>query len=1158
MASLGELMVIITGNADGLKAALAEGSESTEAFGGEMDAAGASATGFAAGTGEAEASATGMAAGMDDATASAGELEGGLGDAAVAGGAAAGGLKDTEAAATDAKAGMSDAATEAGGLGSALTSAGTLGAAGIGIATVAVAAFAIKSGETVDNAYSQMGKATGLQGTQLQSLETQWGNVYANVPASASTVATVIDKVNNSLGLQGDALGKATQDIIDYSIATGTDATSDTDSFTTGLTEANRGLQAMHEPLMTTAQLSDMSTVAFQKTGKGIQDWGPAFDKATASMTAMGMSIPQQVAALSAFSQAGIPARQLTSLLQGIGPAADKAGESQQAFWQHLLEDGKTGVYTQDELKLLGKNQDNFTAAVKSGTITNQAYISSLQNSGGAAEKAAESNETFGEALTELENKLTLAFAPLGTTILTILKNFIVALTPVISFIGLLAKGFAALPMPIQAGMLAIGLIAGGVAAAGLALKMFNINIGDIITSITKLKGAGLSDITNQLKEFVGLGGSGAAKGVEAEAESAVGSASSKRPCPIDPACFDKCTQNAKGTTSELENMQNKGQGFDNLLQDATGKTSNLGDVIGDASGETGELAAGAGDVGEGLAAAGEGGGILSGIMGALPGPLAGILGSVGGIGEGLLGGAGAAGGLTGGLGAAVAASGPLIPITGAVALGLGTMAATSGTFRGMLGGAATAAGGVMTQVQGIAGALMSGNFSQAGQLLQQGFQGAIDSLKNFDFGEWAAQMIQSIKESVGNIGGMILNGLSSLSNIADTIMNWLNGIDWNSVVDGLVKAITGLFGGGGGGGGKSATTSVSTGMNKSLVDGATQAAPTVLMKLVGALGGLAVALLSIFPKIAMALGQAILNYLVTLDWGSIANQLWSAIQGALGTLGTWVWGLLVQVPGLLWQGFTSALGTLGTWLWGLLTPIPGELWNAFVSAIGTFGTWLWGLLSPIPGELWNSVTTQNWGQIGQNILTGVVSIGGSVLSAITGQDWGQIGQNILNGITSLGGQMGSAISGAVTSALSGANITFTIPIINKTVSFNLAEGAYIAARSGGVLAVIGEGGEDEYVIPASKMGDPTAISGLPRLAGGALVTGSVGNTNVSNVMRLSAATPSTSAQQSGGDMHIHFDGPIHTVSVQEARQYAKIVGNEFDSYRRRKGQMRG
>ena len=1157
MASLGELMVIITGNADGLKAALAEGSESTEAFGGEMDAAGASATGFAAGTGEAEASATGMAAGMDDATASAGELEGGLGDAAVAGGAAAGGLKDTEAAADDAKAGMSDAATEAGGLGSALTSAGTLGAAGIGIATVAVTAFAIKSGETVDNAYSQMGKATGLQGQQLQSLETQWGNVYANVPASATTVATVIDKVNNSLHLQGDALGKATQDIIDYGIATGTDATSDTDSFTTGLTEANRGLNAMHEPLMTTAQLSDMSTVAFQKTGKGIQDWGPAFDKATASMTAMGMSIPQQVAALSAFSQAGIPARQLTSLLQGIGPAADKAGESQQAFWQHLLEDGKTGVYTQDELKLLGKNQDNFTAAVKSGTITNQAYISSLQNSGGATEKAAESNETFGEALTELENKLTLAFAPLGTTILIILKNFIVALTPVISFIGLLAKGFAALPMPIQAGMLAIGLIAGGVAAAGIALKMFNINIGDIISSITKLKGAGLSDITNQLKGFVGLGsGSGAAKGVEAEAESAVGGASSKRPCPIDPACFDKCTQNAKGTTSELENMQNKGQGFDNLLQDATGKTTNLGDVIGDASGETGELAAGAGDVGEGLAAAGEGGGILSGIMGALPGPIAGIAGSIGGIGEGLLGAGAGAGGLTGGLGAAVAASGPLIPITGAVALGLGTMAATSSTFRGMLGGAATAAGGVMTQVQGIAGALMSGNFSQAGQLLQQGFQGAIDSLKNFDFGEWAAQMIQSIKESVGNIGNFILQGLSSLSNIATTIMNWLNGIDWNQVVDGLVKAITGLFGGGGGGGGKSATTSVSTGMNKSLVDGATQAAPTVLAKLVGALGGLAVALLSIFPKIAMALGQAILNYLLTLDWGSIANQLWTAIQGALGTLGTWIWGLLVQVPGLLWQGFTTALGTLGTWLWGLLTPIPGELWNAFTTAIGTFGTWLWGLLSPIPGELWNSVTTQNWGQIGQDILSGVESIAGSVLNTLTSQNWGQIGQNILSGIESVAGQIGSSLLGAVSNI--NVPLNFDWGPLHYHGSINLAEGAYIAARTGGVLAVVGEGGEDEYVIPASKMGDPTAISGLPRLASGALITGSVGNTNVSSAMRLSASTPSTSAQQSGGDMHIHFDGPIHTQSLQEARQYAKVIGNEYDSYKRRTGQMRG
>jgi hypothetical protein len=1044
MPSLGELMVLITGNADGLKAALAEGSESTEAFGGEMDAAGASSAGFAAGAGEAEASTAGLSSGMDDAATSSTELGTGLESAGVGATAASGGLKDTESAANDAKAGMADASTEAGGLGSALSSAGTLGAAGIGLATVAVIGFALKAGSTVEDAYSQMAKATGLQGTQLQALEGTWNQVYANVPASASTVATVVDKVNNALGLQGQALTDATQNIIEYGIATKTDAASDTDAFTSGLIGANKGLAAMHEPLITTTQLSDMSTVAFQKTGKGIQDWGPAFDKATASMTAMGMSIPAQVAALSGFTQAGIPARQLTSILQGIAPAAQKAGESQTTFWNNLLKDAQTGNYSTDELKLLGKNVDNFTAAAKSGTITNQGFIDSLQNSAGATQKAGTANETFGESLTELKNKLTEAFAPLGTSILTILKNFITELTPVIDFIGLLAKGFAALPMPIQAGMLAIGLIAGGVAAAGLALKMFNIDIGNVIKSITSLKGAGLDDIATKLKGMVGLGGGSSGKAAGAASEMENAGASKK--CPVDPACFDKLTQNAKGSTSEIENMSNEGSKFDGLIQDA--------------SGNVGELAGGTGDVAEGVEAAAGSGGIFSSIIGALPGPLAGILGGVGGIGEGIAGAGAAAGG--GGLLGSVTGIAAAVPVVGWALLPVigifATLTATSGTFRSMLGGVLNTIESIVGWVGQLVGDLTSGNFSKFGDDLKSGLQGALDSLEHFDFGGWAAQMIVAIKESVGNIGSFILNGLSSLSNIADTITNFLNGIDWNSVIDGLVKAITGLFGGGGGGGGKSATTSVSTGMNKSLVDGATQAAPTVLTKLVGALGGLAVALALIFPKIAEALGLAILNYLVTLDWGSIANQLWTAIESALGQLGTWVWGLLQGIPGELWSGFTTALATLGTWIWGLLTPIPGELWTA--------------------------VTTQNWGQIGQNILSGIQAIVGDVLNAFTSIDWGQIGSNFINAII-------SAIengAGNLANAFSNTKISFTIPVINQTVSFNLAEGAAVAPRTGGVHVVVGEAGEEEYIIPKHKLG--TDINSLPQLAEGAVVSG--------------------------------------------------------------------
>jgi phage-related minor tail protein len=357
--------------------------------------------------------------------------------------------------------------------------AGGIMTAGITAPIVAVGAFAIKSGEIVEDATSSIAKATGQQGAQLASTMTQWKSVYASVPSSAADVTAVITKLTTSLHLQGQELKDTATDVLNYSIATKTSASSDAATFATMTNAAHLAGNAS----LTAAQLTDMATVAYQKTGVTMDQISPAFNKATASMTAMGLSIPQQIAMLDGLTQAGLKAKQVTTILMGIGPAAKAAGESSSAFWQHMIQDAKDGgTYTAAETKLLGKNADMFTAAAKSGKLSNDQLVASLQNSKGAADKAGEASETFGEKLTKFTHQGEMALAPLGITLINIATKLLDAAGPVIAFVGKLLSLFSEMPEPIQLIVIAIAGIAAAIGPVLMLIGMMAPAIGPIVT----------------------------------------------------------------------------------------------------------------------------------------------------------------------------------------------------------------------------------------------------------------------------------------------------------------------------------------------------------------------------------------------------------------------------------------------------------------------------------------------------------------------------------------------------------------------------------------------------------------------------------------------------------------------------------------------------
>ncbi|MGA3315233.1 MAG: phage tail tape measure protein [Candidatus Korobacteraceae bacterium] len=1215
-ATVGELMVLITGNTAGLEAALADASAQTEAFDGEITGAGAGAAAMGAGAAEAETSTAALGGTMEEAGGSADGLTESLGGVAAGTGAAAGGLGEASTAAEDAGASAEEASGSAGILGGAFGGAGTMVAAGVGIAGAAVGVFAVKSGQAIDTMTSNIGKQTGLSGNALQGLSTVAENVAAKVPISfndagnaVSTLYSRLMVLNGGIPPTDAQVQALTMSFGEFAVVTGTDVNTATDTMmkvfsqfhvpaadmTGELNNITQAAQYTHDPVSTLE--SDM-----QKMGPVFAEGGASVDDAATSMALMDTQ--------------GIKTKSAVSGLSTEMSDLEKNGmTSQQAFTaitSALNEYAETGVKSAALSKLTGQSWIQLSMAAKDGDFQFQKNTADILTNNNALSQAYNQNLTFGQQLTLFKTQLEEAFAPLGKSILNVLREFLQILQPLIPIITDLVNLFTKLPLPIQAGVFAITAIVGGAAVAGIALKMFNINITDIIKNVQKLKDAGLSQyLTDMKNSFTGGGAAATTEGASAAEEAEAASHTGVGSCPINPECLDKMNAQVDEAGKGMQELDSEGGEVGDAMDEASVHAGDFGAVIGDAS--------------EATADTGESAGLLGGLFGGVTDAAGGIVTAIGGAGAGLVGMLGdlpLVGGLFGG--AADAAGGILapiaavgsnlldfIPIIGPIIAGFMLLVSTSSIFRGAIGSLVDQFKSLLGWVGELAGDLLSLNFSKFGGDFVSGFEGGINTIKS-DIMGFPSMMVSSIEQSgstitsffsglwntissgAGQIGQDILNGLSSLTDIANKLANYLANIDWTTVinnfvntitnaitnidwggaVNGLVSAISGMFGGGSGGGGK-AGASVSDGTKSSLEKGAGDAAPGIIAKLAPALANLAVQLALLLPRIFGALALVLLEDLVHVNWGAVGAALESALVSGLSALGGWLWGQLSPIPGEMWTGFTTSLGSFGSWLWGLLSPLPGELWSGFTTSLGSFGTWLWGLISPLPGELWNgfttalgsfgswlwnqisslpselfnAITSQNWGQIASNILSGIEGIGGQAVGAIANQNWGQIGQAILTGIENIAGSAASSIGNAITGTLGSIKIG----------GVALAEGAYITSRAGGVLAVIGEGGEDEYVIPASKIGDPTAIAGLPRLAEGALVTGSVGSVNTQSSMAQSVGgtQPSTSGQ---GDINltVTFTGPVNMQDLNQARQYIRTMGTEFDNYRRRKGISRG
>ncbi len=178
--------------------------------------------------------------------------------------------------------------------------------------------------------------------------------------------------------------------------------------------------------------------------------------------------------------------------------------------------------------------------------------------------------------------------------------------------------------------------------------------------------------------------------------------------------------------------------------------------------------------------------------------------------------------------------------------------------------------------------------------------------------------------------------------------------------------------------------------------------------------------------------------YMIVSHWQTIKNAFaaaWAFIQAIWSGVGSWFGGV--------WNSIVMTFSNVG----GYFASVFRNAWNGIVGIFNGLGGYFRGV--------WNSVVG-----IFSGIGTAVSNaIGGSVRGVVNSVISGA--QGLINGfINSINGAIG------VINKIPGVNVgrigTLNLP--------RLAEGGIVPATPGGRLAVIGEGGQDEAVIPLDKL----------------------------------------------------------------------------------------
>ena len=341
---------------------------------------------------------------------------------------------------------------------------------------------------------------------------------------------------------------------------------------------------------------------------------------------------------------------------------------------------------------------------------------------------------------------------------------------------------------------------------------------------------------------------------------------------------------------------------------------------------------------------------------------------------------------------------------------------------------------------------------------------------------------IVSMDEFMDTITKLNTEGVDGFQNFKDQAKNSTGGIQTSieNMKTAVVRGVSKIIGAIGGGN----------------ITGAVSGFGSGIEKMLGSIAGLINFVKdnsAVFTVIAVAVGifaGAVIAYNTAVSLASAASKAWTvATQVATGV--QWLFNAALNANPLAILAVALAAVTAGLVWFFTQTQVGQDIWNGFVgvlsSTITSIGQWFGGLWNGIVGVFggaagWFSGVFQGaW-----NAIVGVFSrmpgFFGGVWNTVAGM-FGKIGSFVGN---SVGGAVKGAVNGALGMVERMANgfinaINGAIGLINKIPGVHignisqlhiprLATGGIVPPTNGGSIIYAGDGGQNEWVVPESKM----------------------------------------------------------------------------------------